>query len=224
MAFRRRRELSDREIQRLAAAAVKADGGFVAQIAAQSRTTLPRKGTKDLLAAYSRSPFLRATVRKVATSLASVEWKVFRARNPRTARSVSRSLTRSPSEQLRRQARKQAELIEVESHPSLELLDDGNPFHTGRDLIEFTAAAVDLSGEAFWLKEKTMSTGRPIELWPIPPTWITDTPKPRSEQPMFKVRTEGSGVEEDRRVQCSVPEAVLLQRRTAAAGGLGREA
>jgi phage portal protein BeeE len=51
-----------------------------------------------------------------------------------------------------------------------------------------TQAHMELVGEAFWLKERNQ-LGVPIAVWPIPPSWVVNTPTPAS--PVYRVQFRG---------------------------------
>lgn len=66
---------------------------------------------------------------------------------------------------------KAVEIEEVTAHPFLDLTREVNPYHTGRDLKEFTTMFLDLTGECYWLMIKD-AFGVPREIWTIPAQYI----------------------------------------------------
>ena len=66
---------------------------------------------------------------------------------------------------------KAAEIEEVTDHSFLELMREVNPYHTGRDLKEFTTMFLDLTGECYWLMIKD-GLKVPRQLWVIPSQYI----------------------------------------------------
>jgi HK97 family phage portal protein len=56
-------------------------------------------------------------------------------------------------------------------HPMLALIDDPNPYYDGLLLFQATVADLDISGNAYWLKERS-GAGRPVRLWYVPSTMI----------------------------------------------------
>ena len=154
--------------------------GMMAGIFPGAAGTPPKRGTRELLDAYNTMPWLHAVVNKVSRSVASVTWQLYRADN---ARAVQRA-----GPDVRKGMLKQAELVEVETHPVLDLLDNANEFLTGLTARQLTQIYLDLTGEAFWLLERN-GAGRPVEYWPIPPDWVLDTPTPDKEA--FRVSFRG---------------------------------
>ncbi len=66
---------------------------------------------------------------------------------------------------------KAVEVEEVTEHPFLELMREVNPYHTGRDLKEFTTMFLDLTGECYWLMIKD-GLSVPRQLWTIPAQYM----------------------------------------------------
>ncbi len=154
--------------------------GMMAGIFPGAVGTPPKRGTRELLDAYNTMPWLHAVVNKVSRSVASTTWQLYRAGN---ARAIQRA-----GPDVRKGMLKQAELVEVETHPVLDLLDNANEFLTGLTARQLTQIYLDLTGEAFWLLERN-GAGRPVEYWPIPPDWVLDTPTPDKEA--FRVSFRG---------------------------------
>lgn len=111
-----------------------------------------RRTNRGLLAAYGESPWLHAVVSKVATSASSVRFRLY-------------------------QPKRNDELVEITDHPMLDLLSNGNPYMLGSSVDQLTQMYLDLLGEAFWLLERD-GAGTPVEILPIPPTWVTDIATP----------------------------------------------
>jgi len=65
----------------------------------------------------------------------------------------------------------------VTEHPLLDLLHGANPFIEGLSNRKLTQTYIDLVGEAFWIKERN-EFGMPVQVWPIPPDWVLETPTP----------------------------------------------
>ncbi len=128
-------------------------------------TTPPDRNTEEWLRAFGTNPRL-APVGKIAGDLASVPGKLYR---------VDRNGKRS----------------EIEAHPFLDFMGKPNP------LPEMSATAfwrlheiyLMIKGESFALIERGRN-GLPIELWPIPPHWVHETPS--LGRPEYKVRN-GNG-------------------------------
>lgn len=111
-----------------------------------------RRNNRGLLAAYGESPWLHAVVSKVATSTSSVRYRLYRPK-------------------------RSDELQEITDHPMLDLLSGGNPYMVGSTVDQLTQTYLDLLGESFWLLERD-GTDTPVEILPIPPTWVTDIATP----------------------------------------------
>ncbi len=138
----------------------------------------PRLGTRDILKAYSWSPWLRAVVNKVASDVAGLTWQVklptrngkaFRSRqlqggHQRERLALAKSMTAAGT------------LRTLDNHPILETIYGGdNPFFQGFTTIELTQVFLDLMGEAAWLFDRN-SFGMPTTTYPIPPTWVSELP------------------------------------------------
>lgn len=139
----------------------------------------PKRGTKELLNAYNEMPWLRAVVNKVSRGVASTPWQLYVVR--RGGKAVKAAKIQRADYDVRRKllavCRKQAELVEIEEHPLLDLLDNANSFLTGLTARQLTQVHLDLVGEAFWLKERN-GAGKPVAYWPLPPDWVISTPTP----------------------------------------------
>lgn len=146
----------------------------------------PKRGTLELLKAYNEMPWLRAVVNKVGRSVASTSWQLYAVKRGGKAVKAAR-LQRADYLTRRRLLagyRKQAELVEIEEHPLLDLMDSANSFLTGLVARQLTQQHLDLVGEAFWLKERN-GAGKPVVFWPLPPNWVIGTPTPA--HPFFRV-------------------------------------
>ena len=62
-------------------------------------------------------------------------------------------------------ANEEDEIVEVEDHPAVALLEFVNDFMTWNGLRQLTSAYRDLLGEAVWVLFRD-SSGEPIEIWP----------------------------------------------------------
>jgi HK97 family phage portal protein len=76
---------------------------------------------------------------------------------------------------LRPYIRKAEEVEAVVEHPFIDLMKNVNPFMNESDLKELTSLYLDLTGEAYWYVLKG-ALGQPVELWPIPSTYIKPIP------------------------------------------------
>ncbi|MGH7165491.1 MAG: phage portal protein [Nitrospiraceae bacterium] len=169
-----------------------------------NRLSPPLRQTEDLLVAYRRLPWLRSIVSRIGFSVAATPWSLLvevrgRERAPREAslRQISRlGLTIRAGGRIRHSAydvrrkllerrRRSGEMVEVEDHPLLDLLESFNPVMTGLAGMKLTENYLDLVGEAFWLKERG-ALGTPVALWPLAPSWIRDTPT--LARPFFEIQ------------------------------------
>lgn len=152
----------------------------------------PPRGTREILASYTRMPWLRAVASRVSGSCASTEWQLFVQKKRGDARATRNPIIqRAKGVERRKMMKKLAErgeLVQVESHPMLDLLNSANSFQTGDAMRKVTQLHIDLVGEAFWLKERN-KLGVPVAVWPIPPDWIVNTPTPAN--PNFRVSFRG---------------------------------
>lgn len=153
--------------------------GMLAGILPGSVGQPPKRGTRELLNAYNEMPWLRAVVNKVSRSVASVLWCLYIIRRNGKAVKISKIqwTDYAGRQKLMAVYRKQGELVEIEEHPLLDLLNKTNSFLTGLITRQLTQIYLDLVGEAFWLKERN-GAGKPMAIWPLPPDWVISTPTP----------------------------------------------
>jgi len=147
------------------------------------RSTPPGRQVEDLLKAYSRLPWLRSVVGKVGFSTAAVPWRLFYETTTRRARAI-RHAQYAIRKRMIREKQMAGELVEIEDHPMLDLLENFNPMMTGLAGRKVTQHHIDLVGEGFWLKQRD-GLGVPVGLWPLPPFWVRSTPTPA--QPYFEI-------------------------------------
>ena len=141
----------------------------------------PARGSRELLEAYSTSPWLRAVVERIADGVAATQWRLYKPTAPAGQRAIRDAVVQRAAAPMRTkliQARVEAgELREVTTHPLLTLLDTANTYHTGAQLRAVTQQNIELLGEGWWLKERN-GFGVPVAVWPIPSSWILSTPTP----------------------------------------------
>ena len=131
----------------------------------------PRRGSKEMLEAYQRLPWLHAAVRKIATDVGGIEWKLYA---PATKR-------QEKARRLRRWKREAGEtsgedtLAEVERHPFLDVLRNPNPVLGALGTFFLAQAFQEVKGDAPVIIERA-GDGKPLELWPVPPTWLQSGP------------------------------------------------
>ncbi len=150
-------------------------------------STPPPKGTQELLKAYSKMPWLRGVVNKVSDSVAGIKWKVLVATGKRSdgTDKFIRNIKAQRADFVSRKKIittliKEHKLVEIEDHPLLDVLSDGNDFLTGLQIAKTNQSHIDLVGESFLLKERN-GLGKTMMLWPLPPHWIKSIPMPGNE-------------------------------------------
>lgn len=107
------------------------------------------------LDALGASSTLFAIVNKTSTALASVEWKLWR-------KSASG---------------KAEDRAQVTSHAAIDIWNRPNDFYTGQILRETWQQHMDLTGEGWWVVERSsIASGIVLGLWPVRPDRITPVP------------------------------------------------
>jgi phage portal protein BeeE len=152
---------------------------------------LPRNSAQ-LIDSYNTSPWVHACACRIADSMAAVAWRLYVVRGRGTQRLWSQRevafLQRAQGPVTRRklldQVAGEAELQEVRSHLLLDVLHKANSEMTGLELRWLTSVWLDLVGDVFFLKERNQ-VGAPVALWPIPPTWVLETPS--AQTPGFRL-------------------------------------
>lgn len=115
-------------------------------------TTPPERNTREWLDTFGKNPRL-AVVDRIASDLSTCKGKLYRVDE------VS------------------GDEVEIQQHPFIDMMNRPNP------LFEMTSGAVwrllqiylELKGEGYFLFEFD-AVGRPVELWPMPPHWVQQTP------------------------------------------------
>jgi len=154
--------------------------------------SFPTRNTESLLHSFNVSPWVRACASRVADSMASVQWRLFVARNPksgtlrrsREVQHIQRAVGVENRRNVMTRAMKESDLTEVTSHLFLDVIGQANPEMTGIELRWLASTWQDLVGDAFFLKERN-GAGAPSALWPIPPHWIMETPSP--SKPVYRI-------------------------------------
>jgi len=98
--------------------------------------------TEAYLKAYGEIGWLFACVSRIGFAVGEAEWELVSRRN--------------------------GDEKPLENHGLLGLIHKPNKFFTGQDLLEYTQMHLDLTGEAFWIKNINR-IGQAGELWPVPP-------------------------------------------------------
>lgn len=131
-------------------------------------TTPPEHNTREWFDMFGKNPRL-AVVDRIASDLSTCTGKLFRV-NPETG-----------------------EETEIESHPFLDFMAKPNP------LYEMSAAAcwrllqiyLELKGEGYFVYEFD-AAGRPAEIWPLPTSWVQETPY--IGHPYYEVKTTSGNI------------------------------
>ena len=161
-------------------------------------TTPARRGTAELLRAYSESPLLRAVIFKIADAVASVEWEIFVSVNANGSPVRSKKLQRSKYDSRKKRmtvAKRADSLVEVDDHPILDLLDCGNTVMSGHNVKKLMQTYADLKESFTWIERN--KAGMPVALWPMPPTWVCDVPSPGEEFYHFNIKGTVSAIPKD---------------------------
>jgi HK97 family phage portal protein len=152
----------------------------------------PRRGTIELLQAYSEQPLLRTIVSKIGDNVADVNWRVYQ---PKRGGMRQRDYMLQRAGGLARRAKLKAlvdvgEADEVPDHPILALIADPSPVLTGRAFFKLMQAYWDVVGEVF-IAVKFGDDGKPLSLWPISPANVLALPDYSLDpaQQVYKVRT-----------------------------------
>lgn len=116
---------------------------------------------------YGAVGTLFAIVHRISTSVAAVDWHLYR-------KSTDRRRRYGPVDDNR---------IEVVSHAALDLWNRPNPYYTRNELVESTQQHTDLTGEGWWVvgrSEKGSELMRkiPLSLWCVRPDRMTPVPHP----------------------------------------------
>lgn len=154
--------------------------GMLSRIYGGASGEPPKRGTKEFLQAYSESPMLRAATERIATKVAMTRWRLFaRKRGESRATRDFRWQTASHSERLkiRKDLQRHGEMREIEQHPFLDAMAQGNSLLTGFAVRMLGSLYADLVGENFWFKQRN-GAGAPNGFWPLPPDWVAETPTP----------------------------------------------
>ena len=163
----------------------------------------PKKGTAELLAIYSQSPWLRAIVNKIGRAVGDANWRLYALKKPNGRASFDSRLAMSASNVRQPNIHNKlstGDVLEIPVNPLLELLSYGNEVLTGKIVLQLTAQYIDLVGEAFWVLDRN-ALRVPSAIWPVPPTWVRKLPT--KSQPYYEMCSGNSGVVE-------VPEHAVI--------------
>lgn len=142
---------------------------------------MPRRGTRELLLAYARLPWVHSVVKRIASDVAGVPVTLYRER--RASAKAIRRATGPVRRAMVQDARRAGDIEEVEAHPFLDLWRTWNPALGGHVSRMVLQEWLDLAGEGFAVQERN-GLALPVELWPVPPHWMADTPS--TTAPFFR--------------------------------------
>lgn len=150
------------------------------------RKNPPKLGTRGLEQMYNQSPWLRAVTAKIAGSISRTEWQLFVMRASPEGRAIKTGAAQVKNWRARQKLLNVPEAQQIEQHPFLDLFGFGNEYMDGATLIKLIQIHLETVGETFIVKERAKN-GQLTGLWPVPPHWINDTPKPN--KPSFEILT-----------------------------------
>ncbi len=127
-----------------------------------SLTNPTKKHGAAWLKMYGEHPWLHSAINRIAETVASASWHLY----------TMRGKTKT----------------EILDHPFLALHQRPNPESSGYIFRQLTQAYMEIQGEAFWLYERNKA-GVIAEIWPVPPTWVLETPRPDFE--FYRVNLRG---------------------------------
>lgn len=139
----------------------------------------PRRGDKELMAAYRNIPMLYSVVSKIADNAACVPLRLYvSTKDKKGVRRIPKRLQSLRRNHFRKELfvrLEEGEIEEIEDHPLLDMLDNPNDQMDGRALMFLTHAWLDIVGEAFWILERNL-LGMPVKAWPVPSHWVQQFP------------------------------------------------
>lgn len=168
--------------------------GILGAIFPSTRGDPPKRGTQELLEAYSTMPWLRAVTDKIGTATAATTWRLFATKKPGASRHFKASATQScqifdKREKMLKKHLDYGELVEITDHPGLNLLHEANTYHMGSSGRKLLQVSLDLTGEFTILLERDPTFNIPVAFWPLPTSWVIETPTPK--HPYFVISLGG---------------------------------
>jgi hypothetical protein len=145
----------------------------------------PSRGTREAEQAYVTAALVRTFTGRISDDVAMNEWEMLRTARASTAAGRAsqglrvRALQASADPRWRAKGIQQmleaGDLEPLPSHPVLDVLQAGNAGMTGLAVRKLMQLYMDLAGESFMLKERGPGR-RVVGLWPIPPSWVVNSP------------------------------------------------
>lgn len=153
----------------------------------------PRRGTRELLQAYRTNPWWHAATHKVCGGVAEVPlevWKTTRRKSTNKRMESHRAATKAAISYAPEGGTK------LTAHELLDLLDDPCPAFTRAVFFYLVQAYIDTKGYAVLVIERDKA-GKPLELWPVPPHWVAETPHRNFPSYRFSFGTWQRTISED---------------------------
>jgi phage portal protein BeeE len=146
----------------------------------------PRRGTRELLQAVRKLPWLHTAVWKIAFDVARADFCLYKTAKAKQVARARRAIARTG---VRRNAVAGVRgATEVQDHPILDVLENPNPLLGQTLTLALIQAYLDTKGEVLVVIERG-DDGLPLELWPVPPHWLAATPT--VDSPTFKFSWQG---------------------------------
>jgi hypothetical protein len=167
-----------------------ADNATWNTIVSNAKGETPRMGTAAIIEGIQRMPWFKAVNDKVSSGVAAVPWMLYVDRSGAGGKPVKRydlRSSRDPIARLRYYQRtigpqraigkahmeNEEGFSLVPAHPALDLIEHGNTQFPGAVCIRLLQQYLDTVGEAFAPMDMN-GLGQPTDLWPVPPTWVSD--------------------------------------------------
>ena len=152
---------------------------------------MPRRGTRELILAYRRLPWVHTVAHRIAHDVAAVPIELYRGKRDGARKGLATRI-KGASGAVRRSllsdAAARGDLELVDSHPFLDTMARMNPALGSMASRSVTQLYLDLVGECFWVKERNLRD-EPVEYWPVPPHWMLDIPT--AQTPLFRASYQG---------------------------------
>lgn len=165
------------------------EASILAKVVPGGYKTSPFRGAAGMLAAYSKSPWLRAVVGKLADAVGSTKWMLYSVTNPSGKHVKMPDLQARGVKPGNLDLPEGYDLVPVLDHPFLRLLNTANPMFPGSVGRAQTQIQLELTGEAHWILDPEFVGDRavPERFWLIPSPWVRSMPSTAS--PYWDIKT-----------------------------------
>jgi len=173
-------------------APLQGNGSMVQTINAMQEA--PARGSAEIIAAFSDSPWLHQVLQQISYAVSSVAWELYYIKGKSgKAKHVAalQGATHDAREKILSRYKSSGDMVAIDSHPLLSLLENPNKSMSGNQMLALSQKHLDLIGESFWIID-TNEIGVPQQLWPIPPTWVTKIPT--ANKNTFEININGGRV------------------------------